>query len=187
MVANLHKELGMKPITYLRNYSRPNADEQLAELRSIDLPRLVNPAKKYGPLIEEAYWETFAQRPEFYSLVNAHKLPHHLFDLFKNLDEICARHVMALEQSLNVQFKLVLPMMIEITHAPAANHIDTPVRDYTMNWYPFENHGHEVYFGDETIAPQRGDLYLFDVDQFHGTRHPNPGLVTFMSLSLRVK
>lgn len=177
----------MKPITYLGNYSRLGADEQLDQLRRMDIPRMVNPAKKYGPLVPDLYWETFAQRPEFYSLVNAHKLPYHLYDLFKNLDEVCAAHIDRLELALGLQFKLRLPMMIEITHAPAANHIDTPVRDYTMNWYPFETYDHEVYFGKNTIVPQRGDLYLFDVDQWHGTRHPNPGLVTFMSMSLRIK
>lgn len=182
-----------KPITFLGNYEfshSTSADLMYRQMRDLDFPHLVNPAKKYGPMHEYAYWETFAQRPEFYSLVNAHKLKEYTGELyypFQTLDQICAPHIENLEAELGRTFNLKLPMMIEIMHPPAANHIDTPVRDYTMNWYPFETFGHEVYFGEETITPKRGDLFLFDVDLWHGTRHPNPGLVAFMSMSLRFR
>jgi hypothetical protein len=174
------------PIRKLGNFL-PDYDAQslLFKLQNVPIPSIVNPAKRYGPLIGTPYWETFAQRPEFYSLVNWHRLQEECLRLFNDLEDLCRPHIEELQTQLGIEFRLKLPMMIEITHPPAANHQDTPVRDYTINWYPFENHGHEVYFGEDTVVPDVGDLFLFDVDKFHGTRHPNPGLVTFMSYSLR--
>lgn len=174
------------PISYLGNHEFDgDSMALLRELLALPLPELVNPAKKYGPLIETPYWETFEQRPEFYSLVNAHLLPVHLYEVFQAFQKVVAPYVADLEEYTRRTFKLALPMMIRIKNPPARNHVDTPVRDFTINWHVFDNHDHEVYFGPQTIRPQTNDLFLFNVDYYHGTRHPSPEEVVFMSYSLR--
>jgi hypothetical protein len=170
-------------VKHLGNFQYIQAMNVLKEIQTLLLPRLVNPAKKYGPMIEDLYWEQFHNRMEFSALVNAHLLPPSMFGIFLELEQICSPFIARYGFA---DWALRLPMLIEITTAPASHHVDTPVRDFVMNWYPFENYDHEIYFETgELIVPKQGDLFLFDVRNLHWTAHPNPGTVLFMSMSLR--
>lgn len=173
-----------KPYQFMGNFPFPEADRHAADIDALHLQRLMNPAKRYGPMLEaEAYWESFHVRPEFYSLVNSHLLPPDNFRMFQHHYDVAVPLILGMEEV----FRLVLPMLIRI-EVPAARHIDTPVRDFACNWYPFETHGHTIHFdGGHTIVPKRGDMYIFDVDKWHWTEHLSKAIVYMMSLSLRRK
>lgn len=162
-----------------RQLECPDWEEIQARALDDTLPRIQNPLTKRGPLMECPYWECYAPLNSFYALVAQ---PQALVpEVFKR----AILHFFSLVEDL-VPASTLYGVNLMVALNSVEEHRDPPVRDLSINWYPFDTGDHVLVCNGQQYKPRQGDLILLDTRLPHHTIQPK-GPVVFFSFSIHLK
>lgn len=163
-------------IKRLSNRGIPHRDKTEQAILSLPYPKLLNPMTKRGMLQDKPYWESYLPITNFRALVGfISEIDWPAAELLLLFNTLCRPYVL----DHNIKYASLL-----IQDSAVPPHIDPPVRDLGINWYPFQTHGHTLTCDGQTIEPQPGDLIFLDVSKSHHTTHPTDDPIVFFSYTI---